>query len=139
MKSKYLLPHLYKKIGWCITIPLLIIGILLFPLGDVLFEGAKWLTFLDKFPGQYTDEIVAAGLIIGMLLVAFSKEKIEDEYINKVRLESLQISVLINYLLLIICILLIYDVEFLSVMTYNMFTILLLFIVRFNFIIYRNK
>ncbi|SIO45717.1 hypothetical protein [Chitinophaga niabensis] len=139
MKSKFLLPHLYKKIGWSITIPFLIIGILLFPLGDVFFKNATWLTFLDNFPGQYTDEIIAAGLIMGMLLVAFSKEKVEDEYINKVRLESLQISVLINYLLLIICILLIYDVEFLSVMTYNMFTILLLFIIRFNFIIYRNK
>ncbi len=137
MKSKYLLPHLYKKIGWCISIPLFIIGLLLFPLE--LSDGVTWLNWLNKFPGEFTDEVIAAGLIIGMLLVAFSKEKIEDEYINKVRLESLQISVLINYLLLIICILLIYDVEFLSVMTYNMFTILLLFIIRFNFIIYRNK
>lgn len=137
MKSKYLLPHVYKKIGWFISVPLFVIGVLLFPLE--LFDGARWLTWLDKFPGEYTDEIIAAGLIIGMLLVAFSKEKIEDEYINKVRLESLQISVLINYLLLIICILVVYDVEFLSVMTYNMFTILLLFIIRFNFIIYRNK
>lgn len=138
MKSNYLLPHTYKKIGWFITIPLLLIGIFLFPLGEKLtfLSQPNW---LDTFPGQYTDEVIAAGLIIGMLLIAFSKEKTEDEYINKIRLESLQISVLINYLLLIICILVVYDVDFLAVMTYNMFTILLLFIIRFNFIIYRNK
>lgn len=138
MKSKYLLPHVYKKIGWFITIPLLLIGILLFPLGEKL-TFLRSPTWLDTFPGQYTDEVIAAGLIIGMLLIAFSREKNEDEYINKIRLESLQISVLINYLLLIICILVVYDVEFLAVMTYNMFTILLLFIIRFNFILYRNK
>ncbi|MRG46478.1 hypothetical protein GFS24_15250 [Chitinophaga sp. SYP-B3965] len=138
MKSNYLLPHIYKKIGWFITIPLFFIGLIFFPLNDTLeiFRAPSW---FDSFPGEYSDEVISAGLIIGMLLVAFSREKIEDEYINKIRLESLQISVLINYLLLIICILVVYNMDFLAVMAYNMFTILLLFIIRFNFIIYRNK
>lgn len=145
MKSKYLLPHIYKKIGWFITIPFLVIGLFFFPLADKLdiskssVVGQEIERWFDKYPGQFTDEIIAACLIIGMLLVAFSREKNEDEYINKIRLESLQISVLINYILLFFCIIFIYDWEFLWVMTYNMFTVLLIFIIRFNYIIYRNK
>jgi hypothetical protein len=138
MKSNYLLPHVYKKIGWFITVPFLVLGLFMSYLSDLfnLFKQPNW---LDKMFGQFQDEVIAVGLIVGLLLVAFSREKTEDEYINKIRLESLQISVLINYVLLIICILVFYDMDFFSVMVYNMFTILLLFIIRFNFIIYRNK
>lgn len=139
MKSNYLLPHIYKRIGWFMAIPFLVVGFFL-----SFFENQfdkitqNWPKNLD-FDGDFLDEIICIGLIVGMLLVAFSREKTEDEYINKVRLESLQLSVLINYLLLIICILVFYDMNFFSVMVYNMFTTLLIFIIRFNFLIYRNK
>src|SRR5450631_38642 len=40
-------------------------------------------------------------MVIGLILVAFSKEKIEDEQISRLRLDSLQWAIYLNYLLLI--------------------------------------
>jgi hypothetical protein len=47
--------------------------------------------------------------------------------------------VLLNYVLLIICFVFVYGFSFLNVMIYNMFTVLILFIIRFNYILYRSS
>ena len=54
---------------------------------------------------NFTDELGGILLIIGLLLIAFSKEKDEDERISRVRLESLLWATLVNSILLIFCIL----------------------------------
>ncbi|MFC2131263.1 hypothetical protein ACFLSQ_07500 [Bacteroidota bacterium] len=77
--------------------------------------------------------------LISALLVAFSKEINEDEYISKVRLDSLIWAVLINYLLLLISIIFIYELAFLWILLFNMFTILILFIIRFNLILFKER
>ena len=79
------------------------------------------------------------GIITGLLLIAFSREKHEDEFISRIRLESLQWAVLINYLLLIVSAFLVYGFSFMDVMMYNMLTVLIIFIVRFHLVLYRNK
>jgi hypothetical protein len=137
MKPKYLLPHIYKKIGWVITIPFLLYAIYSYILGDIfkLPYGAD--SMENKFPLLGT--IILIGLLGGLLLVSFSKERTEDEYIGRLRMESLQLAVIINYILLILAALSLFGLDFLSVMVYNMFTILLIFIIRFNFLLYRNK
>jgi len=76
---------------------------------------------------------------LSSLLVAFSKEESEDEYISKIRLESLVWAVYFNYAILLISSLFIFDFAFLWVMIFNMFTILLFFIIRFNWQIYKLK
>ena len=86
-----------------------------------------------------TDEIAAIGVIVGLLLVAFSREKVEDEMIGQLRLEALQWSVYANYIVLAIAILTLYDTAFFTVMVYNMFTVLLVFISRFRWLLYRNS
>lgn len=86
-----------------------------------------------------TDEIAAIGVIVGLLLVAFSREKVEDEMIGQLRLEALQWSVYANYIVLAIAILTLYDTAFFNVMVYNMFTVLLVFISRFRWLLYRNS
>ena len=135
MKSNYLLPHVYKRVGWFITIPFLLLGLYMTFWGESVGAPA----WLEKVFGEFLDELICIALIVGLLLVGFSREKTEDEYITKIRLESLQLSVLTNYALLIICVLVFYGMNFFSVMIYNMFTTLIIFVIRFNFIIYRNK
>ena len=41
-------------------------------------------------------------LVMGLFLASFSKEKIEDEQIAQLRLDSLQLAIYVNYLILII-------------------------------------
>ncbi|GAB3988901.1 hypothetical protein GCM10028807_12570 [Spirosoma daeguense] len=93
-----------------------------------------------KIPGDYvpqnlTDELACMGMILSLMLIAFSQEKVEDEMISQLRLEALQWSVYFNYFILAIAILTVYDTAFFNVMIYNMFTVLLVFIIRFRWLI----
>jgi hypothetical protein len=150
MSSRLLLPNLYKKIGWFVLIPSTILGILL-----VYQEfGADWLwarVFAianDGKDGKYlylssrytniTNTVIGALFIMGAMLVSFSKEKNEDEFIAEIRLSSLLWAVWVSYILLLIAFLFVYGSPFLDVMVYNMFTVLIIFIIRFNYILYKN-
>lgn len=85
-----------------------------------------------------TNTIVGILFIVGAIFVGFSKEKSEDEFIAKLRLSSLLWAVWLNYILLLFAVLFIYGMAFFTVMVYNMFTVLLIFIFRFNYILYKN-
>lgn len=150
MSYKLLLPNKYKKLGWYLMIPAAIVGLYLSFSNFNGFEinGKMFALFSDKDLGKsqffsivetdFTNTIVGVLFIIGALLVGFSKEKNEDEFIANLRLSSLLWAVLVNYLLLLLCFLFIYDFAFLNVMVYNMFTVLIIFIIRFNYILYKN-
>jgi hypothetical protein len=152
MKLNFLFPNKYKKIGWLILIPSAIIG-----LSTLIYEYEP--SFLDfNVPAIFVDELFSVNkktfrmvtnnilneilgvlIIISTFLVAFSKEKSEDEYISKIRFESLAWAVYFNYAILILTFLFIYDFAFFWVMVFNMFTVLLFFIVRFNWQISKLK
>lgn len=150
MTYKALLPHKFKRIGWCILIPATIFGIVLifngfdkWPLNATVFTiyGEEFLGKSHSFSFFRTDitnTLTGCLFIIGGLLVGFSKEKNEDEFIWNLRVSSLLWAVVTNYLVLLFCMLFVYGAPFLSVMLYNMFTVLIIFIVRFNYVLYRN-
>ncbi|MBS1949340.1 MAG: hypothetical protein JST47_16395 [Bacteroidetes bacterium] len=152
MSQKLLLPNHYKKIGWGILIPAAIAGLLLaFTDFDGLpFKAKVFALFTGEMFGKnqtsftfihtnVTNTIVGVLFIVGALLVSFSKEKDEDEFISNLRLSSLLWAVLVSYLLLLFSFVFIYGTAFLYVMLYNMFTVLIIFIVRFNYVLYRNS
>jgi Ca2+-dependent lipid-binding protein len=86
------------------------------------------------------NEIIGVVLILSFLMAAFSKEKQEDELIAKIRLESLVWATYVNYAVLLFSMIFIYGISFLWVMIFNMFTILLFFIIRFNWQVHKlNK
>jgi hypothetical protein len=144
MKPKFLFPHRYKTIGWLLAIPCLVLG--LFCLyADFQFSFLEVnLPFrylfndtVNKFTTlNFTDELATVGLIIGLIFIAFSKEKIEDEYVSEIRLESLQWAIYVNFGVLILATIFVHGGSYFSVMIYNMFTPLLIFIIRFNYILY---
>ena len=147
MKSNYLLPHKYKTMGWVLFVIGLLSGSVLFFNGyDSSFLNVKVLTiyyepifsessgFFKIVDNTITDELVSLLIIIGGLLVGFSKEKVEDEFIYKLRKDSLVWAILFNYFILIAAILLVYELTFFLVLVFNMFTPLVFFIIRFNFL-----
>ena len=151
MKLNYLFPNKYKKIGWLILIPSAIIGLitLILDFEPNYLDFIVLAIFIDEFFGDkhfigiinnnVLNEILGTLIILSSLLVAFSKEKSEDEYISKIRLESLVWAVYLNYAILLISFLFIFGLSFLWVMIFNMFTILLFFIIRFNWQISKLK
>jgi hypothetical protein len=147
--TKFLLPNKMKKIGWILAIPSVILMIMVehfgFNFNFLEFaRPAKHINFDNGFLwniqfNNFTDEIGGVALITGLLFIAFSREKDEDERIAKLRLESLLWAVLVNSILIMVAIVLIYSTPFQSVMVYNICTPLILFIARFNLILYFER
>ena len=73
------------------------------------------------------------------MFIAFSKEKNEDEFINKIRLDSLVWATYVNYIVLIISTIFVYEFTYLWVMIINMLTTLIFFIIRFNWQLIKLK
>lgn len=141
MDSSLLIPNRYKKIGWMVLVPSFILGLFVrfadFQFGFLEISKNDKRLLDDDI--NLTDELALTGIIIGLLLLAFSREKVEDEYIGKIRLESLQWAVLINYVLLIIATWLIHGLGYIDVMMYNMLTVLIIFLIRFHYVLRKNQ
>jgi len=163
MKKSYLFPNYFKKIGYCIVIPFIVIlilnasnvphlnfdfktfGVLVHTLptfgsenGEISFSLGKtiWFTMVST---DFQATIVPIFIIIGLLLIAFSKEKIEDEMIVKIREQSLIWAVLVNFIILILGILFVFGFSYLYFLSLQIFFVLILFIAKFNFELYRFK
>ena len=95
-----------------------------------------WFTIANT---DFQATILPIILIIGLLLIAFSKEKVEDEMIVKIREQSLIWAVLVNFIILIFGILLIFGLPYLRFLSLQIFLVLLLFIAKFNFELSRFK
>lgn len=153
MKTSYLLPHKYKTLGWVLFVLGVIIG------GVVVFGGYDFdilkvnvISIYDEggflggtkgffkiIENSILDELAGLSLIIGGLLVGFTKEKVEDEFIYKLRNDSLVWAIIFNYIVLAITIIFVYDFSFFHVLVFNMFTPLLFFVFRFNFLKFKSS
>jgi hypothetical protein len=77
---------------------------------------------------------IASTLLVlsGLFLVAFAKEKIEDEQITQLRLESLRWAVYMNYCMLIASLFLTNGIDFIDMLRLNLWIPLVFFIIRFR-------
>lgn len=148
MKTKFLFPHRFKIIGWILFVPAFILGLysIVSNKNMATINCKVFAIFSDSEKGSFalTDaniftEIIAVLLICGGLLIAFSKVKDEDEYIARIRLESLVWATYVNYALLLFAFIFIYGLPFLDVMDINMFTILIFFIIRFHYFLLKSR
>jgi len=81
----------------------------------------------------FLDEILTFVIVVSGIIHCFSKEKIEDELIAKLRGNSLVLSLYINYGLLLISNFLIYDLSYFYAMVIHLFTILIIFNLIFKY------
>ncbi len=149
MKKNLLLSHRWKIPGWILTVPAFLAGLYFLFINEdfelLCITVPEWSThflWIEQFMQNdkpitlcLLDELISVCLLVGLLLLAFSKEKVEDEWIQRVRLESLQWAILINAVLLMLFTVFVYGSPFLTVMTFNMFTPLLIFVGRFYYIL----
>jgi len=138
MKNQFLFPYKLKKPALVLLIVSLGFGflILLFDnspdffnilVGEKLKDGQLVPKYLN-----IGDTLIGSLLILSSLIYAFSREKNEDEYLQKIRLDALVLATYINYGLLFIAFVTIWGFDFLSVLVFNLFTHLLLFIIIFT-------
>jgi len=137
MKTRFLFPR------WC-----LILGIILFVFGVsasfMVYTSPSYynsISYINKISDvdRVIDAYLGCGpaIIIGLLLIAFSKEKIEDEQIAQLRLDSLQWAIYINYCTIVMGFFLIHGIGILPLIALNILTPIIFFIIRFRWKIYQ--
>jgi hypothetical protein len=135
MKPQFLFPYWCRYVGWGLVIahvPMSIIGRhngMINPLDSVPATPAL-------FSGEHLFFICTSLVMaLGLFIVAFSREKIEDEQIWHVRLDSLRWAIYVNYLVLIAGLIFIYDTA--HILELNLWVPLIFFIIRFRWVIFR--
>ena len=144
MKNKLLLPYKCR-----------LVGLVLAPLSLAHLSATFWffrspgsVGVLAKKVGttvsfmiySHWEQVAWIFIIVSLVMLAFSKLKVEDEYVQTVRLNSLLISIYINtagFLLIILT--MFYDRSFhlfLLYLFYSVVPLLLVFIVTFNYSLY---
>ncbi|PQA90758.1 hypothetical protein SAMN05421796_10929 [Chryseobacterium piscicola] len=146
MNTLQLFPNRFKIIGWFIFIPSLILGLIsisgvmdfqislpvIYNSGFLSDENQGFFKTaeIDLFPNLFGLLIIMGGILVG-----FSKEKIEDEYISSLRLKSVFWSLIVSYSIVFILFVTVFGSLFLTVMILIMFLPLVLYVFRFNYLL----
>ncbi|MBT8283088.1 MAG: hypothetical protein KJO86_05060 [Muriicola sp.] len=142
--KNYLFPYRFKVLsGWVFYLAL-IIGFYLWTTDGFdealvvsvpdLFGTSSWFDGSNGWmKNSILDELFTVLIIISGIVHSFSREKIEDELISKIRLDSLIWSLYVNYTVVILATLLIYDIVYFNVLIFNLFTIILFFNLKLRF------
>lgn len=95
-------------------------------------KGFKWIE------NNVLDELLTIVIIISGLIASFSKEVIEDELIAKKRMHSLTGSLYINYGILILATIFVYELTYFHVMVFHLFSIILVFNLIFRYKLHQH-
>jgi len=138
-----LLPRKLKIAGWIFFILGVILAVVRFYFGIKLsiFDIKVFAIYSNYFETNYfkviqnhvSEEVTALFLLIGLLLIAFTKEKIEDEAISALRLKSLILTFYINTILIVLSFLFVYGFGFINIIVINIFSPLIIYIILFKF------
>ena len=150
MKTHFLFPNKFKTIGWVLFVPSLVTFILtsIFSIDIDKYLNIKVFAIYEETMGgkpsffriiedSFSYELITILIIVGGLFICFSKLKNEDEYISKIRYESLVWATYFNYFLILFFTLFLYGMSFLNVIVYNVYTVLIFFMIRFHYMIYK--
>ena len=138
MKNKLLLPRKCRTIGWILFLIALLNLVARYywdfqmPLlcKHVLTKQGTVTT--DTLFYDYTEQAAWIFIIISLFMMAFSKQKIEDEYVQSIRLNALLISIY-AYIIVLLFITLFSINTFLLFAVINVMPLILIFILVFNY------
>ena len=159
MKTQFLLPNSFKKPGLILMFLALLVYVLdkffknpifwdhvkifaIYNSPDLLHTlkddpNAGFFKIISTYIGYTLFNLV---FLSGVMMAAFSRLKNEDEYIAKLRLESLVWAVYVNFIVILVADIAIYGSSFLTIVMLNMYTIPVLFLLRFNYVVFKiNK
>lgn len=148
MLSKYLFPIWCGLVGYLLAIPGFILGYLNvikhYEIPGFGFRLREKGDLIEKAFENFTNELAIFLVVIGLLLIAFSKSEKEDELNSKIRLNSLYWGVISYYMVYILFFSIsafLTEISFLNqhYLELNIFTPLLIFIARFNYLKYIKK
>lgn len=122
----WLLPAVWQAAGWALFMPCAIAGMY------VLMSDYD-------ATGHWLDEACVAGLAVALLLVSFSRERDEDEYTASLRAGAWEWAVYVWCALLAVGTMVLYDGAYLRFLFCNVFTLPVVFILRFRWRVCRVR
>lgn len=153
MVKNYLFAPVFRKIGYALLAIALVFYVacgIWEPLMD-----AVCFPMLSLTPGMGADpekshfgiqiayagwfEILMTLMCVGCVFVAFSREKVEDEFIAHIRVQSLVWALMVNMVLVLLTTLFIYGGSYLICMAVYPFSTFLFFIIKYNISLYQFR
>lgn len=139
------LPSYFRIIGWMFFLPSLILGILFVFLDfELSFLSYYNPTGILKWKGQcnFTDEAITTFFITGIFFICFSRRSENEILISRIRLHAIYASVIANSIVVVICLGLNstdFAADLIGNIAYDMYILLLFFLIAFHYFIRRSK
>lgn len=108
-------------------------------IGNLLSPPPEDASFVGSRKENFTNELIALLILAGGVLVAFTKEKVEDEYLVHLRLSALVWAVYVNAAITALAVFFLFGFTFLYFMMFNLFALLLFFIARYRYLLRKTK
>ena len=146
MKKSYLLPVGFKKVGLWMVLPFFVLSVLcLCGVMDDVNLSATMPALID-YSGWFTmnktnliDEIAMLGLLVSLVFIGLSRERDEDEMTAHIRMQSFVWSAWATSAVVALGIFFVYDLEFVTFMFVAMYLYLMLYAVKFNLAMCRER
>lgn len=119
----FLFPHAFRPIGWIVLLPTLLLGILMLS-GVLAINGIVETILIDT---------AIIGIALGSIFITCSRERIEDEMTNAIRLNALLTSLYTYIVLLIVWTLAVNGMAYFYVMAASLVMFPIMFVVRFKY------
>ena len=148
MKSLILIPHRFKIFGWILLLLTILLHIFInsFELPrvkvlvlDVYIHYSEIFSLFSIEENNIETTLIITGYSLSSLIIFCSKEKIEDEFISILRLNSLLWAFVVNNLVFIFLTLTVYGSGYLEIISWNPFTTSFLYITIFHFMLIKNS
>jgi amino acid transporter len=142
--KKWVLPHKFKYLGAGLVVigSALMVYYLGFDFRIIMPVFAVYFSFLETktfsiIQTNVSDELILLLFLTGFLLIIFSREKNERKRYNLLRYKASGYALLLNSALLFLSILFVYGTGFIAILTMNLFSTAIFYLVIFHLL--KNK
>lgn len=137
-----MLPKKLKPLGWILIILGSALGTIRFYFGiKPEFLNVKVFAIYSKYfetsyfkiiSNHISEEITALFFLVGLFLISFTEEKIENDDVAGIRLKSLLITFFINTVFLMLSFLFVYGFGFINILVINVFSPFIIYFIVFR-------
>lgn len=133
------LPNKIRIYGWVILLFGIILGVSRFYFGiKPEFLNIKVFAVYSKYfetnyftviENHVSEELTALLLLVGLFIISFTKEKIENDSVTSIRYKSLILTFYINTVLVVLSFLFVYGFGFINILVINVFSPFIIYII----------
>ncbi len=134
MKTIFLLPRKCRCWGYLLFVLSALWGVYILFIEESCWDNA---ILFDALQAVKTN-VAIIGTLAGLCLVAFAKERVEDELVMSLRMDAMLKSLFLNSLLIALLALFCYGSSYVLCLSCSQYAMLLLYIVIFRYNMYRH-